>query len=201
MWCDNCLLVFPLRHGALALGGFIALYSLIGGILIFKFGQYYFFVFPDYQIWGGISMGVMAIALITCIGISNMAAVWLRLSFLLWPVILIIVAVRMAIMGYELNQNQSKIFWECEHNGIMWNNTIANYTNEALSNLNMTTLPLKLCPNSKNFHTFFVAACFSFAVDFILQCYFYFLTWRVQTKLSKYLSYKLESAGLYTSKY
>lgn len=45
MWCDNCLLVFPLKHGAIAWNVFIALYSLAGSIFLFRYGQYIFFNF------------------------------------------------------------------------------------------------------------------------------------------------------------
>ncbi|GAA6014784.1 hypothetical protein JCM10207_002178, partial [Rhodosporidiobolus poonsookiae] len=45
MWCDNCLLIFPLRMGAMALAVLIALYSIAGGILLFMKGQFLWFMY------------------------------------------------------------------------------------------------------------------------------------------------------------
>ena len=73
MWCDNCLLVFPLRGGAIgasptisvrgewklkqcrpipfsALAVFIAAYNLACSIFLFNYGLLLFSVFPEAQI-------------------------------------------------------------------------------------------------------------------------------------------------------
>ena len=48
MWCDNCLLLFPLRGGAIAWNIVILLYSLLGSIyFLFVNGQYLFFNYPE----------------------------------------------------------------------------------------------------------------------------------------------------------
>ncbi len=60
--------------------------------------QYLFFNFPEWQIYGGIGMAVMAICVLCVIGYSNSSYMWTRVCFFLWPIILIAVAVRAAVM-------------------------------------------------------------------------------------------------------
>lgn len=50
MWCDSCLLIFPLRVGSMAWNIFIALYSLAGSIVLFRYGQFLYFDFPEWVI-------------------------------------------------------------------------------------------------------------------------------------------------------
>ncbi|KAF9512740.1 hypothetical protein BS47DRAFT_1032307 [Hydnum rufescens UP504] len=98
MWCDNCLLLFPLRGGALVLSGFITIYSIVGGVLLFKYGQFVYFRYYEWDIFGAISM--------VC-------------SFF-WPSALIICSIRGIFMIVELNRGKSKIQWECDHGGYLY---------------------------------------------------------------------------------
>jgi hypothetical protein len=60
MWCDNCLLLLPLRAGAMAWGVIITLYSVAGSVFLFMYGQYFFFIYPEAQIYGGVGMAIAA---------------------------------------------------------------------------------------------------------------------------------------------
>lgn len=119
MWCDNCLLVFPLRAGGMALSAFIALYSIAGGVVLFMYGQFLFFGLKSVEpsIYGGIAMAIAALALLSVIAMSNNSYMLSRLVFFITPLILVLSAVRAGIMVYRLDYYQANIIWECGHGG------------------------------------------------------------------------------------
>ena len=187
VWCDNCLLLFPLRGGALAWAVFIALYNLAGSILLFKDGQYLFFNFPEWQIYGGIGMAVMSICIINVIAYSNSSYMWTRVCFFIWPIIIIVVAVRGGVMResleffsptrsfgqlttnpittvFQLSRQQGKIIWECNNGGQPWGQSV-----EAGYGSSTTSMPSGLC--SAGFHSLYIAFVFSLALDFCFQVY------------------------------
>ncbi|KDN53306.1 hypothetical protein K437DRAFT_98213 [Tilletiaria anomala UBC 951] len=179
MWCDNCLLIFPLRHGAMAWCIFIALYNLAGSILLFRDGQYLFFNYPEWQVYGGIGMAVMSICIINIIAYGNTSYMWTRVCFFLWPVILVISAVRAAVMLFQLNRQQAKIIWECNNGGQLWGASVeAGYANSS------TTMPSGLC--SAGFHSLYIAFVLSLAIDFGFQLYAYFMSWRFLSRIRHY---------------
>lgn len=51
----------------------IKIYSLAGGIFLLKEGQYFFFVFPEWFIYGGIGMGVGVLAALNVIALSTVS--------------------------------------------------------------------------------------------------------------------------------
>lgn len=51
------------------------------------------------QFYGGIGMAVMSICILNTIGLSNKSYMWIRVCFFIWPVILIAVVVRAAVMS------------------------------------------------------------------------------------------------------
>ncbi|CAI2164970.1 18562_t:CDS:2 [Funneliformis geosporum] len=61
MWCDNCLLIFPIRAGAIALALIMALYQIGGGIFLFKYGDFYFTNIPEASMYGGYAMAQGAV--------------------------------------------------------------------------------------------------------------------------------------------
>ncbi|CAG8506003.1 1334_t:CDS:2 [Funneliformis caledonium] len=61
MWCDNCLLIFPLRAGAIALSLLMALYQIGGGIFLFLYGDFYFTIYPEASLYGGYAMAQGAV--------------------------------------------------------------------------------------------------------------------------------------------
>ncbi|CAD6900201.1 unnamed protein product [Tilletia controversa] len=175
MWCDNCLLVFPLRHGAIAWAVFVALYSLAGSIFLFKDGQFFFFNFPEYQVC--IGMGVMAVCVISIIGLSNNAYLWTRVCFFIWPIIILASAVRASLMIFQLNRQQGKIIWECNNGGQLWGTSKETGTSSA-------TMPSGVC--SAGFHSLYIAFVFSLLIDIGCQLYAYFMTWRFMKRIEHY---------------
>ncbi|KAG9076798.1 hypothetical protein FS749_011375 [Ceratobasidium sp. UAMH 11750] len=120
MWCDNCLLLLPLRGGAIAWAVVLSLYNLIGGILLLKFGQYIYFLYPEWFIYGGVSMGIGAVAILNILSLSNRSYIWTRVVHFLWPILLVLSGVRGIIMILQLSRGRDKIAWECQNGGQLW---------------------------------------------------------------------------------
>ncbi|GAA5954145.1 hypothetical protein JCM10213_005391 [Rhodosporidiobolus nylandii] len=173
MWCDNCLLVFPLRVGTMALACLIALYSIGGGIFLFMYGQYLWFLYPEVQIYGGISMAIGALAILLLLGFANSSYMWTRLLFFLMPFVLVISAIRAGIMIWRLDYYQGNIVWECNHGGQVYNATLANDTSYDASNYSGNSIPSGFC--STGFHSLYLAFSFALCIDVALQIYQYFL--------------------------
>jgi len=181
MWCDNCLLVFPLRVGAIAWGVVIFTYSLTGGILLLRFGQYWFFFFPEWQIYGGIGLGVAISAALSTIALSNRSYIWTRVCKFIWPFIIVICAVRAIIMIVQLRRGKDKITWECDNGGQLWPGQEASVTNTV-------SLPSGFC--AAGFSSLNAAFIGSLLIDLVFQMYMYFLVWRFQKRLEHYRGMK-----------
>jgi len=189
MWCDNCLLLLPLRGGAIAWGVAIALYSIAGGVFLLVFGQYIYFVFPEWQIYGGIGIGVGVLAVITIFALSNRSYIWTRVCKFLWPFVIVICAVRAILMIVQLQRGKEKIAWECENGGQLWTESVAaGYETNA-------SFPGGFC--STGFSSLNAAFIISLMIDLGFQIYMYFMTWRFQKRLEHYSSMKGPFAGGY----
>lgn len=133
-------------------------------------------------------MAVMAMCVITVIGLSNSSYLFIRLAFFLWPVILIVVAVRAGFMMFQLDRQQSKIVWECNNGGQMWGTAEQNGSSD-------TTMPSGFC--SAGFHSLYIAFVLSLLVDFGLQLYAYFMTWRFMKRIEHYYAVATSDKALY----
>ncbi|GAA5860464.1 hypothetical protein JCM8547_000310 [Rhodosporidiobolus lusitaniae] len=198
MWCDNCLLVFPLRMGTMALACLIAAYSIGGGIFLFMYGDYLWFTYPEVQIYGGISMAIGACSVILLLAFANSSYMLTRLLFFVMPFVLFISAVRAGIMSFRLNYYQSNVIWECNHGGQLYNATLANDTSYDASDYSGDAIPTGFC--SAGFHSLYLAFTFALVIDVALQLYQYFLVWRFKARLEQYFSFKAQpgGGGLYT---
>lgn len=178
MWCDNCLLVLPLRAGAIAWNVVIAAYSIAGGVVLLRVGQYLFFVYPEWFIYGGIGLGVAAVSIINCFSLSNRSYIWSRVVGFLWPFIIVISAVRAILMIVELNRGKSKIVWECQNGGQLWGES------EAAGYGNTSSFPDAICgPGFDSLNTAFIV---SLVVDIAFQMYAFFMNWRFTKRLEHY---------------
>jgi len=177
MWCDNCLLIFPLRAGAIALCAFITLYSVGGGVFLFIRGDYFFVTFPEPQIYGGISMAIAAVAGLNCLSLSNRAYIWTRVNKILWPLIVLISSIRAIIMIVELKRYQSDIAWECQNGGQLWS---ANATSTVATG----DMPAAFC--SAGFTSLWYCFVVGLLIDIAFQIYAMFLNWRFSKRLEHY---------------
>jgi len=187
MWCDNCLLLFPLRVGAMAWAVIIFLYSIAGGIFLFKEGPFLFFVYPEWEIYGGVAMGVAAVALLTIFALGNRSYIWTRVVKFLWPFVIVVAAVRAILMIVELQRGKDKIQWECDNGGQIWTASAqAGYGGS-------TTFPSGFC--TAGFANLDAAFIVSLIIDLIFQIYMFFLVWRYQKRLENYQNLKGPFAG------
>jgi len=182
MWCDNCLLVLPLRAGAIAWAVLVATYSIAGGVFLLIRGQYLFFSYPEWQIYGGIGVGVGAAAVITAFALSNRSYIWIRVVKFLWPFVIVISAVRAILMIVELQRGKDKIAWECNNGGQLWTAPGAAVVTSSGS------LPSGFC--ATGFSSLNTAFIVSLLVDIACQLYMYFLSWRFSKRLEHYSNMK-----------
>jgi hypothetical protein len=49
------------------------IYSIVGGIFLMKYGQYFFFLYPEWYIYGGIGMAVGAVAALNVVALSTVS--------------------------------------------------------------------------------------------------------------------------------
>jgi hypothetical protein len=178
MWCDNCLLVLPLRGGGIAWAVLIAAYSIAGGVFLLIDGQYLFFTYPEWFIYGGIGLGVAAVAVINMFALSNRSYTWTKVCKFLWPFIIVIAAIRAILMIVQLNRGKDKITWECNNGGQLWSESVANGYNTTAS------FPSSFCTaGASSISTVFI---FALLIDLGCQIYMYFLNWRFSKRLEHY---------------
>jgi len=178
MWCDNCLLLLPLRAGAIAWNVAITAYSIAGSVFLFLYGQYFFFIANEPQIYGGIGMGVAAVALVNIFALSNRSYIWTRVCKFLWPFIIVISAIRAILMIVELERGKEKIAWECNNGGTLW-------TAEAASAPASTTnMPAGFC--TAGWSSLNAAYIVALLVDLAFQIYAFFMCWRFAKRLEHY---------------
>ncbi|KAI0685075.1 hypothetical protein BC835DRAFT_1386137 [Cytidiella melzeri] len=189
MWCDNCLLLFPLHVGAMAWAFIIMAYSIAGGIFLFKYGSFLFFVYPDYQIYGGIAMAVGGLALICIFALGNRSYIWTRASKFLWPFVIVISAIRAIVMIVELQRGKDNIQWECDNGGQQWTDT------STATATSTSTFPSGFC--TTGFSNLNVAFILGLLIDLVFQIYMFFLIWRYQKRLESYQNMKGPFAGGY----
>lgn len=181
MWCDNCCLIFPLRVGGMVWATIILLYSLIGGIILFHYGPFLFFVYPEWQIYGGIAFAVALVAAMTILALGNRSYTWSRASVGLWPFLIVISAVRDIIMIVELQRGKEKIQWECANGGQLWTTSVtAGY---ATGNA-----PSAFC--TAGFSSLNTAFILCLLADLVFQTYMFFIIWRYSKRLEHYSSLK-----------
>jgi len=188
MWCDNCLLVLPLRAGAIAWAVVIAAYSIAGSIFLLMDGQFFFFNYPEWQIYGGIGMGVAAVAVINAIALSNRSYIWIRVCKFLWPFIVVVALVRAIAMIVELQLGKDKIEWECANGGQLWSAS-------AEAGYGSGDAPAGVCTAGyTTLNDIFIVAL---VIDLIFQMYMLFLNWRFSKRLEHYQNLKGPYGGGY----
>jgi len=177
MWWDNCLLLLPLRGGAIVWAGIIVVYSSAGAYFLFKYGPFLFFAYPEWDVYAGISVTVAILAFINAVALSNCSDIWTVVCKFCWPFAVITSALRAIIMIIELDRYQLNIVWECENGGQLWGSSTSTSTSTS-------TLPGTMCtPGWQSLFTIFIIALL---VDLVFQIYMMFLNWRFYKRLQHY---------------
>jgi len=182
MWCDNCLLLLPLRGGAIAWAVVIVAYSIVGGLYLLIKGQYIYFFFPEWQIYGGISLAIAATAGVSMLSLSNRSYIWIRAAKFLWPFVIVISAIRAIIMIVQLQRGKDKILWECANGGQLWTESVAAGVSDSGG------IPSGFC--AAGFDSLNIAFIISLLVDIVFQLYMFFLVWRYSKRLEHYSNMK-----------
>jgi len=156
----------------------MVLYSLVGSFFLFKYGQYLFFTYPEWQIYGGIGLAVAILAIINIVALSTRSYIWTRVCKFAWPFVLVISCIRAIIMIVQLYRGEWDIVWECENGGQVWGATA-----EA-ANPSISTMPSALC--DPGWHTLFIIFIVALLIDLVFQIYMLFLNWRFCTRLEHY---------------
>jgi hypothetical protein len=173
----------------MAFAVWIALYSLAGGLFMLLYGQYLFFWFPEWQIYGGISLGVVGLAVINVFALSNRSYLWTRVGRTLWPFVIVICTIRAILMIVQLQRGKDKIAWECENGGQLWTASAeAGYTENP-------TVGIGFC--SAGFSTLNTIFIISLLIDITCQLYMFFMTWRFCKRLEHYRQMKGPYQGGY----
>jgi len=189
MWCDNCLLLLPLRAGSMAWAVIIFLYSVAGGVVMFEWGQYLYFTYPEWEIYGGIGFAVAFVAFINIIALSNRSYTWTGVCRVLWPFMIVISAVRAVVMIVELQRGKPEIEWECANGQQLWPASVA------AGYGGTRTMPSTIC--TAGFPTVYAVFIISLLVDLGFQFYMFFMTWRYQKLLEHYEGMLPQPGGYY----
>jgi len=189
MWCDNCCLILPLRAGALAWAAIIALYSIAGGVFLFIEGPYFFPTYPEWDIYGGISMAVGGAAVVSAFTLSNRNYYYAQAMRGTWPFLIVISAIRSTIMLVRLESGKDNVVWECNNGGQLWPGSTAVAPS--------SPLPASFC--TAGFSTLYTAFIIGLLADLAFQIYMFFLMWRYVRRIEHYDSTKGEYTAVYYS--
>jgi len=171
----------------MALALLIAAYSVGGGVFLFIDGPFIYFFYPEWEIYGGIGLVVGLTAIISLIALSNRSFIWIKAVKFIWLLVIILSAIRAAVMIVELQRGQYKILWECENGRQLWT------APGAVPIVTSGSLPAIFC--STSFSTLNTAFIISLLADFVLQLYMYFLTWRYSKRIEHYADMKEHEGG------
>ncbi|EAU92255.2 hypothetical protein CC1G_00474 [Coprinopsis cinerea okayama7 len=153
-----------------------------GGVFLLVKGEYLFFFFPEWQIYGGIGIGVGVAAVLTMLALSNRSYIWIRVVKFLWPFVIVLSAIRAILMIVQLQRGKDKITWECNNGGQLWTEEAA--AAAAASGEKSGSMPGGFC--AAGFNSLNTAFIISLLVDIVCQVYMYFLAWRYSKRLERY---------------
>ncbi|POY73650.1 hypothetical protein BMF94_3185 [Rhodotorula taiwanensis] len=163
----------------MALAALIAAYSLAGAICLF--------------IYGGISIAIFLSSLLLIIAFTNYSVVWTSALQFVLSFISIVSIVRAGFMIFRLNGFQDNVVWECSHDRMLYNATVA-ADPTPLATYDPARVPAAVC--SYGFHTVYLAFACALAIDCILQLYQLFMVWRFKTFLRQYWLLRSSPAGV-----
>lgn len=159
--------------------GFITVYSLIGGYFMFKYGDFIYFRFYEWDIFGGLAMFIAFVALMNVFAFSNRSLSFTSVCKWFWSFIIILSSIRAIIMIVEGNANKPKIQYECDHGGYLYGALPSSYVNGTVPSFNTS-----IC--SYGVPTFYSVLVIVVLIDLGCQIYMLFLNWRFLALLERY---------------
>ncbi|KAF8889182.1 hypothetical protein CPB84DRAFT_1749366 [Gymnopilus junonius] len=136
------------RAGALVLSAAIAIYSVAGAVFLFKQGAFFFFVYPEWLIYGGIALAIGTAAILSIIALAA-------------PFLIVFSILRGIIMTLELLRGKDNINWECSNGGQLWQSDS--------SSSNPGTLPGVFC--TVGFNSLWAGFIIALTVDLLFQMF------------------------------
>lgn len=189
MWCDNCCLLLPLRAGAIGWASLLLVCDLVGSLFFFLYGKYYYFTYPEWDIYGGISMISALVTGATLVALICRSYPWTRVAAALWPFVIVMSSIRTIIALVQLRSGESKFIWECQNGGQIWPSNAQYFTTNP-------PMPATFC--TFGITGFTTALTIGLLVDIAFQIYMTFLVWRFRTRLENYTSMKMSDAGYFS---
>ncbi|CCM03784.1 uncharacterized protein FIBRA_05931 [Fibroporia radiculosa] len=166
----------------------IFLYSVAGGIFLLELGPYIYFTYPEWQIYGGIGIGVGVVAAINVLALSNVSN--LSEEALADPSnVLIRPGLYPLAIVFMDSRLKSEILWECANGQQLWP------PSEEAGYGGTTSMPSILC--TAGFPTIYVVFIIALLVDLAFQLYMFFMTWRYEKLLQHYQSMQPTIGGYY----
>ncbi|KAF8879002.1 hypothetical protein CPB84DRAFT_1714463 [Gymnopilus junonius] len=173
---NSCCCIFPLRAGALVFSATIAIYSVAGAIFLFKQGAFFFFVYPEWLIYGGIALAIGTAAILSIIALATRSRVLAGTVKYLWPFLIVFSILRGIIMTLELLRGKDNINWECSNGGQLWQS--------GSSSSNPGTLPGVFC--TVGFNSLWAGFIIALTVDLLFQFYIAILIRRFSDRVDHF---------------
>ncbi|KAF9992650.1 hypothetical protein BGZ79_002820, partial [Entomortierella chlamydospora] len=159
------------RGGGMWLAGLVVVINAAGGILLFIWGHY-FFNSTLALLFGGFSAVQAVTAGLAFLGMCNWSYMLTRIFvFIEWLVMFISVA-RIGVMAYELQSNKDQISAECY--GAV---DSTGYSPQGTAAAFYCNTPIN------TFIKIFIAGL---VIDFLINLYMYFVTWRYYVRMRLY---------------
>ncbi|KAF8889210.1 hypothetical protein CPB84DRAFT_1826667 [Gymnopilus junonius] len=135
------------------------IYSVAGAIFLFKQGAFFFFVYPEWLIYGGIALAIGTAAILSIIALATRSRVLAGTVKYLWPFLIVFSILRGIIMTLELLRGKDNINWECSNGGQLWQSDS--------SSSNPGTLPGVFC--TVGFNSLWAGFIIALTVDLLFQ--------------------------------
>lgn len=159
--------------------GFIAIYSIVGGYFMFKYGDFIYFRYYEWDIFGGLAMFIAFVASMNVFAFANNSYSFTSVCKWFWSLIITLSSVRAIVMIVEANANKPKIQYECDHGGYLYGATASSYVNGTIPSFDT-----KVC--SYGVPCFYTLLVVIVLIDLGCQIYMLFLNWRFMALLERY---------------
>jgi hypothetical protein len=157
----------------------IIIYSLFGGYVMLKFGEFMYFRTYEAEAYGGIAFVIAIIALIQFFTLANYSLTFGRALNFIWPGIIILAGIRGILMVVDFNANKPHIQYECDHGGYLYGAVASSYAGDIIPSFNVSYCGYGI-------PTMYTVTVVSVLVDLGFQVYMMLLNYSFVNRLMKY---------------